>query len=160
MARTARVVVPGIAHHITQRGVRRLPVFVDDHDRTLYSKILLRSCLRYALRIRAYCWMTNHIHEIAVPQRADSLANVFRHAHSIYALHFNRKYRFSGHLWQDRFYSCALDEPHMWAAIRYVELNPVRAGLTSKAADYPWSSALPHCRRKEDPPCPSHVSFY
>ena len=151
MARTARVVVPGIAHHITQRGVRRLPVFVDDHDRALYSKVLLSSCLRYELRIRAYCWMTNHIHVIAVPQRADSLASVFRHAHSIYALHFNRKYRFSGHLWQDRFYSCALDERHMWAAIRYVELNPVRAGLTSNAADYPWSSALSHCCRKEDP---------
>ena len=88
--------------------------------------------------------MTNHIHVIAVPQRADSLANAFRHAHSIYALRFNRKYRFSGHLWQDRFYSCALDERHMWATIRYVELNPVRAGLTSKASDYPWSSPLSH----------------
>ena len=131
MARTARVVVPGIAHHITQRGIRQLPVFVDDQDRALYSKALLDSCLRYELRIRAYCWMTNHTHVIAVPQRPDSLAKAFRRAHSIYALQFNRKHGFSGYLWQDRFYSCPLDERHMWAAVRYVERNPVRAVLAS-----------------------------
>ena len=151
MARTARVVVPGIAHHITQRGVRRLPVFVDDQDRILYSKTLLESCRRYELRILAYCWMTNHVHVIAVPQNPDSLAKAFRRAHSVYGLNFNHKHKFSGYLWQDRFYSCPLDEPHMWAAVRYVERNPVRAGLASKAEDYPWSSALSHCDGKVDP---------
>jgi putative transposase len=126
-------------------------VFSDHQDRHLFSKALLDSSVKYGLRILAYCWMTNHTHVIAIPQKPDSLAKTFRRVHSIYALEFNRKYGLSGYLWQNRFYSCPLDEQHLWSAIRYVERNPVRAGLTSRAEDYPWSSALSHCCGAEDP---------
>ena len=145
MPRMSRVVVSGVAHHITQRGVRRAPIFLDEHDRLQYAEILAENCARYGVRIRAYCWMTNHIHLIAVPEKGDAFARTFRRAHSRYAREFNRKHGFSGYLWQDRFYSSPLDPSHMWAAIRYVEQNPVRAGMVANAEDYRWSSARARC---------------
>ena len=147
----ARVVIPGVPHHITQRGIRRQPIFLDDDDRGLYTELILDSIVRYQVKIQAYCWMTNHIHLVAVPSAPDSLEKTFRRAHSIYARRFNTKHGFSGYLWQDRFHSCPLDEDHMWAALRYVEHNPVRAGMVAKAEDYPWSSAAAHCRGERDP---------
>jgi putative transposase len=94
--------------------------------------------------------MTNHIHTIVVPQSADALASTFRDAHSKYGSWFNRKYELTGHLWQGRFYSCVLGEDHLWNAVRYVELNPVRAGIVSRAEDYRWSSARAHVQGTDD----------
>jgi putative transposase len=95
--------------------------------------------------------MTNHSHVIAVPQTESSLAAAFRDTHSIYGQWFNKKYGLSGHLWQNRFYSCVLGESHLWAAVKYVERNPVRAGLVTRAEDYPWSSAHAHAYGDHDP---------
>jgi len=89
--------------------------------------------------------MSNHVHLVAVPENAASPARTFRHAHQAYAAWFNRKTRASGHLWQGRFFSCVLDDAHLWSAVRYVERNPVRAGLVDRAEQYPWSSAAAHC---------------
>jgi len=150
MARLKRIVVPGLPHHVAQRGIRRCNTFVDLQDREVYSRLLLASCQKYSLTIFSYCWMTNHIHLIAVPQYETSLALVLRDTNGLYALYFNRKYGFSGHLWQARFYSCVLDEFHLWSAIRYVERNPVRAGLVIRAEQYSWSSAAAHCLSKQD----------
>jgi len=94
--------------------------------------------------------MTNHIHLVGVPDDKNSFANAFRRAHSTYARHFNAKYGFCGYLWQNRFYSCPLDDGYMWSTIRYVERNPVRAGMIQRAEDYPWSSARPHCTGEDD----------
>jgi putative transposase len=151
MARLKRIVVPGLPHHVTQRGVRRCDTFVDPQDREVYARLLLSSCQEYSLAVHAYCWMTNHVHLIAVPQYETSLAFVLRDTSGLYALYFNRKYGFSGHLWQARFYSCVLDESHYWSAIRYVERNPVRARMIARAQDYSWSSAAAHCLYREDP---------
>ena len=96
--------------------------------------------------------MNNHIHLILVPPEPDSLAVVLRRTHGRYAQYFNTRKCRTGHLWQNRFYSCPMDEHHLWAALRYVERNPVRAGLTPDPAAWPWSSAAAHLGQSEPPP--------
>lgn len=142
-----RLVVPGVPHHITQRGVRRYDVFLEDPDRKLYLKLLEHNANRYHLLLEAYSLMSNHVHIVAVPEYANSIAKTFQVCHGSYASYFNQKYEKSGHVWQARPFSCVLDETHFWAAVRYVERNPVRAGITRCAEDYPWSSAPAHCGR-------------
>ena len=151
MPRIARVVVPGLPHHITQRGNRRADVFFDDDDRRRYLFLLGQYAERHGLAIWAYCLMTNHVHVVAVPSGEASLGNTFRDTHQAYAAWLNRKMRESGHLWQGRYFSCVLDDPHTWACVRYVERNPVRAGLVARAEDWAWSSAAAHCGRRDDP---------
>lgn len=96
------------------------------------------------MRLWTYCLMTNHSHMIVVPDTESALSDALRDTHGAYATLFNRKYGFSGHLWQARFYSCVLDEQHLQHAVHYVECNPVRAGMVDRAEEYPWSSAVPH----------------
>jgi putative transposase len=151
VARIARIVVPGVAHHITQRGIRRSNVFLDDSDRCAYLGLFLNNSRRFSLRVLAYCLMSNHVHFVAVPGKENSIWKTFHRTHCLYAMGFNGKYGLTGHLWQGRPYSCVLDETHQWAAVRYVELNPVRAGIISRAEDYQWSSARAHCGTYEDP---------
>lgn len=151
MARMARAVCPEVPHHITQRGVRRFNVFLDEDDYAIYLRLLKLYSERFLLRILAYCLMTNHIHVVGSPGRVDSIANTFKYCHGIYATEFNKKYGKSGHVWQARPFSCVLDESHTWAAIRYVERNPVRANMVERAEDYRWSSARAHCGLATDP---------
>ena len=150
MSRIARVVVPGIPHHVTQRGNRGADVFETDEDHRAYLRFLKQYVQRRGLAVWAYCLMTNHVHLVVVPEREDSLATGLRDAHTVYAMRFNTRTQLSGHVWQGRFYSCPLDEAHLWAAVRYVERNPVRAGLAERAEAYPWSSAAAHCGLLED----------
>jgi putative transposase len=98
-----------------------------------------------------YCLMTNHVHLICIPSLARTLALVFKPVHTRYVQYINWQQRICGRLWQGRFFSCPLDEYHLWAAIRYVERNPVRAGIVRRAEDYPWSSAAAHCGLRDDP---------
>ncbi len=151
MPRIARVVVPGIAHHVTQRGNRREDVFFTEDDRQRYLQLLLEYATKHGLRILAYCLMTNHIHLVCIPERADSLASVFRPLDLRYTQHFNFTQRMSGRLWQGRPFSCALGDEHLIAAVRYVERNPVRARMVRKAEHYAWSSAAAHCGQRADP---------
>jgi putative transposase len=151
MSRVARIVVPGYPHHVTQRGNRRADVFETEDDRHAYLRFLKKYGERHGLDIWAYCLMTNHVHLIAVPEREESLARTLRDAHTVYAMRFNTRTQMSGHVWQGRFYSCVLDETHLWAAVRYVERNPVRAGMVDRAEDHPWSSAPAHCGLRTDP---------
>ncbi len=100
--------------------------------------------MRSGVRLLGYCLMTNHVHLVAVPEREDSLAQCLAGVHSKYAMEINRAEGRCGHLWQNRFYSCPLDERHLITALLYIDLNPVRAGLTAAAWDWPWSSASAH----------------
>jgi len=145
MARLARVVVPGVPHHLTQRGNRQEDVFFADADRRNFLSLLGEQCEPYGLQIWAYCLMSNHVHLVAVPATSDSLGRAMRRLNSQYAAYVNRRQQWSGHLWQGRFHSTPLDEAHLWAAVRYVERNPVRAGIVPRAEDYTWSSAAGHC---------------
>jgi putative transposase len=114
-------------------------------------RLLRERATSHRLLVWVYTLMTNHIHTIVVPGSDSGLAKTFRDTHSEYGHWFNKKYGFSGHLWQARFYSCVLDEAHLWAAVRYVERNPVRAGMVKRAEDYRWSSARAHVQSTADP---------
>src|SRR5438552_3548605 len=145
MCRIARVIIPGSPHHVTQRGIRRFDIFREKADRDLYMDLFAKNSRRFGLRVCAYCLMSNHVHFVAIPERQDSLWKTFHRCHSAYAVEFNLKYGLAGHLFQGRPFSTVLDERHFWSAIRYVELNPVRAGMVRHAEDYVWSSAVAHC---------------
>ena len=145
MPRVARIVIPGCPHHITQRGNNRQDVFFVDEDREVYLSILREQCSRFGLAVLGYCLMTNHVHLVAVPSRADSLAKAIGRAHFHYTQYVNRLHGRSGHLWQNRFHSAAMADEHFWRAMVYVERNPVRAKLCRVAWRYVWSSAKAHC---------------
>lgn len=150
MARLTRAVAIGFPHHVTHRGNNRCDVFLCDEDRQTYLDFLCVYSAQAQLDIWGYCLMSNHVHLIVVPRAADSLARGVGLAHRRYAVWLNQRAGYSGHLWANRFFSTALDEAHHWMAIRYVERNPVRAGLVVKAEQYPWSSACAHVLGKED----------
>jgi putative transposase len=149
--RSARIVIPDIPHHITQRGNNRQAVFLTDRDHLDYLAILKKQCKRYDLTVHGYCLMTNHVHLVATPGRENSLARALGRAHHLYSQRFNRHHGRSGHLWQSRFYSCPLDDEHLIHALVYVDRNPVRARLVPNPSDWPWSSARAHIG-KDDPP--------
>lgn len=151
MPRIARAIVVGYPHHITQRGNYRQAVFESDEDYIRYLEWLSLYCKKYSLKIWAYCLMGNHVHFIAVPMGPDSMAKTFNTLHMRYSQHFNMKNKATGHLWQGRFYSCVLGERHLYAGIRYVENNPVRARIVRTAEEYRWSSAHGHVKEKTDP---------
>lgn len=144
MPRTARIVLPGFPHHVTQRGNNQQDVFFVDADRTEYLRLLKKNSLEYGLDVLAYCLMNNHVHIIGTPRTEESLAKAIGRTNLIYTQYVNRLHNRTGHLWQNRFFSCALDERYFWTALRYVEENPVRAGLSRFAWSYPWSSASVH----------------
>ena len=144
MARLARVVVPGVAHHVTQRGNRRLLIFFCDDDRRAYLGLLREGCARAAVRCLAWCLMDNHVHLILVPEDADGLRAALAEAHRRYTRHVNFREGWRGYLFQGRFASYPMDDTHMMAAVRYVERNPVAAGMVAKAEDWAWSSARSH----------------
>jgi putative transposase len=144
MPRVARIVLPGVPHHITQRGNNRQDVFFADDDREVYLNLLRDQSERFGLTVAGYCLMANHIHLVATPAGEVSLAKVIARTDFLYTQYVNRLHRRSGHFWQNRFHSCALDEVHLWRALSYIERNPVRAGLVRLAWDYPWSSAAAH----------------
>ena len=150
MPRLARTVFAEVPHHVTQRGNRREDVFFVEEDYQTYLKWLHQYSLQHRLEILAYCLMTNHVHLIAVPESIDSLHRALKPLHMRYAQRINRIKGWKGHLWQGRYFSAPLDEPYTWSAIRYVELNPVRARMVEKAEEYPWSSAATHCGLRED----------
>lgn len=144
MPRMARVIAVGCAHHITQRGNNREDVFVADDDRQVYLQILQEQAGNYGLEILGYCLMTDHVHLVAIPHAEDSLATGIGRTHVRYSRYINRFRGRSGHLWQGRFHSCALDGRHLRQVMKYVELNPVRARLCRRAWRYEWSSAAAH----------------
>ena len=144
MPRRSRCVLPGGPYHVTQRGVDRRETFSVDEDRQTYLGLLRENLDEAEVRVRAWCLMTNHIHLVLVPNREDSLSVLLRRVHGRYAQYYNARWSRSGHLWQNRFFSCILGIDHLWAALAYVERNPVRAGMVDLATDYPWSSAKAH----------------
>ena len=146
----ARIVIPDCPHHLTQRGNRHEDVFFTDADRQRYLALLGKYSRQHGLAVQAYCLMTNHVHLVVVPRSEASLAAALKPLHMRYAQHVNRARGLAGRLWQGRFFSCPLDEEHLWTAVRYVERNPLRAGLVEEAEAYRWSSAAAHCGLRPD----------
>jgi len=150
MAKFARMVIPGCPHHIIKRGNRRQIVFFSDNDKKTYLEILKREVTRAGIAIWTYCLMDNHVHLIAVPERENSLAKGIGRATRDYSLFINIRNDWQGHLWQHRFDSYPLGETHVYSAVRYIERNPVRAGIVERAEDYYWSSAKSHVLKEKD----------
>jgi putative transposase len=107
--------------------------------------LLRQSSELCGLSLLGYCLMSNHVHLIAVPRTTAAMGQTLKHTHGRYASYWNARQSSTGHVWQGRFYSCPLDDPHLWAGLRYAEMNPVRAGMVSTAIEWPWSSAAAHC---------------
>jgi len=150
MARIARVVVPALPHHVVQRGNRCQKVFFSDEDRKTYLDYLKIYAKPAGINIWAYCLMDNHVHIIAVPDKKESLTSGFSEAHRRYTRFINFKQGWRGYLWEGRFKSYPLSQKHLYAAIRYIENNPVRAQIVKKAWEYPWSSAQAHVFNHND----------
>jgi putative transposase len=150
MSRLARLVVPGVPHHVTQRGNRREQVFFGDDDYRFYLDVLAENAARAKAQIWAYCVMPNHIHVILTPSDEDGIRATFADLHRRYTKRINVRGGFTGHLWQGRFGSVAMDEDHLLTAVRYVALSPVRAGLAARPQDWAWSSARAHLAGQDD----------
>ena len=150
MARLARVVAAGVPHHVTQRGNRRQPVFFCDADYRTYKELLAEGCAAARVDVLAWCLMPNHVHLILVPKDEDGLRAALGEAHRRYTRHVNFREGWRGYLWQGRFASFPMDDDHLLACARYVELNPVRAKLVQRARDWRWSSARAHLADRDD----------
>ena len=144
MPRMARIVVPGIPHHVIQRGHRSEVVFFKKEDRQTYLKILANFARKYGVKIWSYCLMTNHIHLVAIPSTSDSLAKLMRQVHKNYTMVINIRNNWKGTLWQGRYLSYPMDERYLYKCVRYIERNPVRAKIVERPEDYPWSRARAH----------------
>jgi putative transposase len=152
MPRRPRFAPPGLALHVTQRGNFGQPTFFTDADRLFYLKLLERHSEEHRVRVIAWCMMSNHSHLIVIPDEEEALSNMMERLAGDYAKFLNCRLRRSGHLWKDRYFACVLDEKHFACALRYVELNPVRARMTSRAEEYRWSTAAVHLGFKKAPP--------
>ena len=141
----------GVPYHVTQRGNRQGSVFFTDDDRRGYLRLLRDYSTKHSIEVLAYCLMTNHVHLVVVPEHGSDLHRALKPIHMRHAQRINRLRGWKGHLWQGRYFSSALDDTYLWAAIRYVERNPVRAGMVPRSEQYQWSSAAAHCGSTSDP---------
>jgi len=150
MPRLARVVVPDIPHHVTQRGNRKQRTFFSTSDYELYKRLMAIWCSRRQVMVWAYCLMPNHVHLILTPRQPEGLASAVGEAHRRYTLAINTREGWKGYLWQGRFSSFPMDSAHLMNAVRYVLLNPVRAGLVEHAEEWPHSSIGAHLSGKSE----------
>jgi putative transposase len=150
MARIARVVIPNLPHHVTQRGNGRQKVFFSEGDYELYRNLLAESCKLARVECWAWVLMPNHVHLILVPRDEDGLRSCLAPVHRAYAGIIHARRKKSGHFWQGRFGTTVMDEDHLVEAFRYVLLNPVRAKLASKAEQWEWSSARAYLKGRDD----------
>lgn len=150
MARLARIVLPGLPHHVTQRGNRREQIFFSDNDYDAYLDMLREALEVSNSEVWAWCLMPNHVHLIVVPSDEDGLRKTVANVHRRYSRLINSRNKWTGHLWQGRFSSVVMDEEHLYRAIAYVILNPVRAKLVKDPEDWRWSSIHVHLGKAED----------
>jgi putative transposase len=160
MPRSARLEVPGIPLHVTHRGVNRCAVFVDDTDRATYLRLLSEQSLAQQVALHAYVLMGNHVHLLLSSSATGTISRALRNAVQAYVRAFNTRHGRTGTLWEGRFKSCLVDtDRYLLSVIRYIELNPVRAGMVADPAEYPWSSARFHLGRRLDPRLSCHPLF-
>lgn len=150
MARLTRVVVPGIPHHITQRGNGGARTFFNDDDYAFYRDLLGERCRAAGVEVWAWVLMPNHVHMILVPHDTDGLRDALSKVHRRHAGRIHARQKETGHFWQSRFGAVAMDEVHLAAAARYVALNPERARLVARAQDWRWSSVHVHLNGGSD----------
>ncbi|MHB8759669.1 MAG: transposase [Thiobacillus sp.] len=152
MARLPRYVIPGQPQHIIQRGNNRQAIFAADEDYAFFRDALVEAAARHGLTIHSYVWMTNHVHLLATPAREESIGKTFQSVGRRYVQYFNHAYGRSGTLWEGRYRATVVDsERYLLTLMRYIELNPVRAGMVAAPRDYPWSSYRANALGKRGP---------
>ena len=152
MPRRARLAIPDVPLHVTQRGNNRCACFMGASDRLVYMDLLVEHLGGHGIALHAYVLMTNHVHLLLTPPAADALGNAMRHVNQRYAQYFNRRYQRTGTLWEGRPHSCLVDAgPYLFTCYRYVENNPVRAGMVRGPEAYPWSSHRANALGARDP---------
>jgi putative transposase len=151
MPRNPRIVLTDVVHHVVARGVNRQRIFSHGFDKRKYLRRFAELAAEEQVLVHGYCLMDNHVHWLLTPATPDGLARLFRRAHTWWAMLFNRKQHRCGHLFQNRFHSSPLGENHYWTALRYVEVNPRRAGLVKQLEDWEFSSAKTHVTNEKDP---------
>lgn len=160
MPRSPRLVLPNLPFHVTQRGVNRAVIFVDDEDRRCYLRLLRKACMAHQVAIHAFVLMDNHVHLLLTPATEDSLALAMRVSGQTYVQAFNTRHQRSGGLWQGRYHSCLVDsERYLLTVYRYIELNPVRAALVAAPGDFRWSSAHTNLGTTQDPLITPHPVY-
>ena len=158
--RIARLEIPGVPLHVTQRGVNRCPIFHDDHDRRRYRQLLWQACCRHRVATHAFVLMGNHVHLLLAAPETGAISNAMRQVGQSYAQQFNLRHGRTGALWQGRFKSCLVgDDRYLLTVMRYIELNPVRAAMVADPADYRWSSVHMHLGEGRDPWLVPHPLF-
>lgn len=145
-----RIVMPGLPHHVIQRGLEGRQTFLSEKDYAVYLGIMVECCYRHGVEIWAYCLMPDHVHLIAVPKEKNSLAICLRAAHGQYTRYINRRTGNSGQFWQGRYASHLLDEHYLLACANYIEINPVKREYVEQPEDWPWSSARAHITGRDD----------
>lgn len=152
MPRLPRLELPGIPLHVTQRGVNRCAIFIDDADRHHYRRLLRDACRKHGVAIHAFVLMGNHVHLLVGADQPGCVSFALRQAGQAYVQSFNQRHGRVGTLWQGRFKSSLVDsDAHALRVIRYIELNPVRAAMVERAEDYRWSSVRTHLGLAQDP---------
>ena len=160
MPRHARVIVPDVALHVVQRGHNRQPCFVHDTDHLVYLTTLAELLGKTQCALHAYCLMTNHVHLLLTPSTLHGCAKLMRDLGQRYVQYFNRRYKRTGTLWEGRFRSCLVDSArYVLACYRYVERNPVRAGMVVSAGAYRWSSHNGNTGRMHNKILTSHAEY-
>ena len=150
MAGSARAIVPGVPHHVTQRGNRRQRVFFCEGDYRAYRDLAAHWCYFYGVEVWCYCLMPNHVHFLAVPCSKDALSRAFGQVNRRYTRMVNARQGWKGHLWQGRFSSMVVEDDSLLATARYIEMNPIRAYLARSPEEYAWSSAAAHVNGRPD----------
>src|ERR1700691_738888 len=160
MARLPRFFAPGEVQHVIQRGNNREPTFASDEDYAFYLDCLLRASEAHELTIHAYVLMTNHVHLLVSPAHAQSLPKTLQSVGRRYVQVFNYTYRRTGTLWEGRYRATVVEaEPYLLTCMRYIEMNPVRAGMVEHPADYPWSSYRANAQGQPDPLVSPHQVY-
>jgi putative transposase len=160
MARHPRLIVPGVALHIYQRGNDGRDCFREDSDRLVYLSGLGEHCRQWQCVLHAYCLMTNHVHLMLTPTHEDTPALVMRDLGRLYVRYFNDRHSRTGSLWEGRFHSCLIDSArYALGCQRYIDLNPVRAGMVPSAAAYRWSSYAGNSGALRDPLLTPHAEY-
>jgi putative transposase len=160
MPRHARLALPGVAWHIIQRGNNRSACFFTSQDRHTYLAMLREQADEHGCQVHAYVLMTNHVHLLATPAQAQGVSLMMKHLGQRYVQYVNRRHARSGTLWEGRFRSSLVqDEHYVLACYRYIELNPVRAGMVPRASEYAWSSHAANGQGRSDPLVRSHPQY-
>lgn len=160
MARHPRLIVPQVALHLIQRGNNRNACFAGDTDYLTYLSQLRFLCRKYECELHAYCLMTNHVHLLLTPHESNGCSMMMRDLGRTYVRYFNRRHGRSGTLWEGRFRACAVESArYVLACYRYIEANPVRAGMVNAPELYPWSSHTVNTGIRIDPALRPHAEL-